>query len=195
MVLDKNSNHRDRQLLLLRIDRYCHRKCISQQDLAKKAGISRTFFSNLQRGKVRWPQTNTLVKLADALDISTEELCDCDNERQLQLQAESDQVAPETSVLDRRTNPVVTEVYREHPSLFQGWRESEWDEIYSTFGVGGALTEAGVKQAADQINQKRELVRQVQVLYETHKRDQLVEMIHQLYQGVQPQAHLYNSNR
>ncbi|QDU78903.1 Helix-turn-helix domain protein [Polystyrenella longa] len=190
MGLEKDSNHQDRQLLLLRIDRYCHRKCISQQTLAKKAGISRTFFSNLQRGKVRWPQTNTLAKIAQALEISTEELCDCDDERNFQLGLSTGSTG-NIGELDRRTNPVVTEISMSEPQLFAGWQPQDWEEIYSSFGVGGSLNEDGLKQVAARINEKRELMRKVQVILETHQSEKLEELVDSLYQSVRPDPNLY----
>ncbi|MCA9039744.1 MAG: helix-turn-helix transcriptional regulator [Planctomycetaceae bacterium] len=192
MGVDKTSNHQDRQLLLGRIARYCQRKCISQQELAKKAGISRTFFSNLQREKVRWPQPNTLSKIASALDISAQELCDCDDEREVQLRLAKDDNSG-AAQLDRRTNPVVAEVSQASPELFQGWETQDWDEIYSSFGVGGALTEEGVQEAAKRINEKRELLRKVQVIFETHQSEELVVLIENLYRSVQPAPEFYQS--
>ncbi|MAT16596.1 MAG: hypothetical protein CMJ46_15155 [Planctomyces sp.] len=198
MGLDNDSNHQDRELLLLRIERFSHRKAISQQALAKKAGISRTFFSNLQRGKVRWPQSSTLRKIATALEIPLEELCDIDDERAYQQDTAAGAITSGSTVnpaqLDRRTNPVVTEVYRSHPSLFEGWEAHDWDEIYSSFGVGGALTEEGVREVATQINEKRDLLRKVQVLLETHQRDQVVDMINSLYRSVQLGDEFYRSS-
>jgi transcriptional regulator with XRE-family HTH domain len=40
----------------------------SQADLAKKANISITFLSDIERGN-KWPYSNTLANLAKALDV------------------------------------------------------------------------------------------------------------------------------
>lgn len=40
---------------------------ITQEDLAKKAGISRTIISGLESGSITVTTTATLIKIADAL--------------------------------------------------------------------------------------------------------------------------------
>jgi len=171
-------------LLAMRIESLCNINGMSQQSLAQKAEISRTLFSNLKNGKTNWPHPETLKKIADVFEMSCGELCDFSSVHP----AEEPWNAPseESRLTDRKTNPIIAEVVRDFPELFQGWRQEDWDEIYSCFGVGGALSEEGVKQVAMQIDKKRELLRRVSILFETGHHDKLVNFIDDLYQSVQP---------
>lgn len=46
---------------------------ISQEELAHRSGLSRTGMGFLETGK-RWPRLDTLMKVADGLNISVDEL-------------------------------------------------------------------------------------------------------------------------
>lgn len=48
-------------------------KGISQEELAHRAGLSRTGMGFLETGK-RWPRLDTLIKVADGLNITLDEL-------------------------------------------------------------------------------------------------------------------------
>jgi transcriptional regulator with XRE-family HTH domain len=48
-------------------------KGISQEELAHRSGLSRTGMGFLETGK-RWPRLDTLLKVADGLNISVDEL-------------------------------------------------------------------------------------------------------------------------
>lgn len=43
------------------------KKCISQEELAKKSGVSRSTISGLESGRITITTTDTLKKIADAL--------------------------------------------------------------------------------------------------------------------------------
>ena len=45
-----------------------NKRSLSQMELAEKAGISVTFLSNIERDN-KWPYPETLMKLAEALDV------------------------------------------------------------------------------------------------------------------------------
>lgn len=47
---------------------------ISQKELAKRAKISRTTLSGLENGTIKTTTTNTLLKIAKALDKKVEEI-------------------------------------------------------------------------------------------------------------------------
>jgi len=55
------------------IKRHRQRMGISQEELAHRADVDRTFVSRLERG-VRQPTITTLIQLAKALEVSTAEL-------------------------------------------------------------------------------------------------------------------------
>ena len=56
-----------------RIKELRDRKGISQEELAHRAGLSRTGMGFLETGK-RWPRLDTLMKVADGLNITLDEL-------------------------------------------------------------------------------------------------------------------------
>lgn len=167
----------------------CVRKGWDLNDLAKRAGMSRTTLYHLERGRTRVPHVATLRKLAAVLEIDADELCgqsnlSCDSitsngEQQPLIRAE------DRRQFDRATNKAVDEVSAERAELFANWSESEWDELYSTFGTGGQLREAGVVDVAQSINRRREVVRKLEVIMDTHLADTASTVIDALYQMVQ----------
>jgi len=48
-------------------------KGVSQEELAHRSGLSRTGMGFLETGK-RWPRLDTLIKVADGLHITVDEL-------------------------------------------------------------------------------------------------------------------------
>ena len=65
----------DRTLYALakRIKQLRFDKGVSQEELAHRSGLSRTGMGFLETGK-RWPRLDTLMKVADGLSISLDEL-------------------------------------------------------------------------------------------------------------------------
>jgi len=59
-----------RHLRQIRLD-----KRWSQEELAERAGVDRTYISDLERG-LRNPSLKTLARIADALDETIGALCD-----------------------------------------------------------------------------------------------------------------------
>ena len=47
---------------------------ITQEELADKANVSRTILSGLESGKIKTTTTNTLLKIANALDRKVEDI-------------------------------------------------------------------------------------------------------------------------
>jgi hypothetical protein len=75
----------------------------------------------------------------------------------------------------------VEEVVSDNPQLFHGWTQDEFDELYSRFGTGGALTEKGAVKAAQAMNKRRELLQRAALLMETNESELLETMIEALY--------------
>ncbi len=86
---------------------------------------------------------------------------------------------------DRATNPLIAEVVAESPELFLGWSQSEWDQLYSLHGVGGALRAEGIREAAVQIQRQREILGRLQVVLETHLGELAGELIDAMFRLVQ----------
>jgi hypothetical protein len=84
-------------------------------------------------------------------------------------------------LFDRQTNPVVDEVVAANPKLFHGWTQEEFDELYSRFGTGGALTREGTLTAVVAMNRRRELLQKATLLLETSEAELLESMIELLY--------------
>ncbi len=117
------------------------------------------------------PQARTLHKLAVGLDVAADEFF-------------QDPALLAYRSSDRITNPLVDEVIESHPQLFEGWSHADFDELYSRFGAGGALTREGTIEAAEQMNRKHQLMQKVALLLETGEADLLAEMIEILYKRV-----------
>ena len=62
-----------RQILGKQIKTLRSQRSFSQIELAEKAEISIPFLSNIERG-IKWPHPETLVKLANALDVEVYQL-------------------------------------------------------------------------------------------------------------------------
>ena len=56
------------------------------------------------------------------------------------------------------------------------WSEGDFDELYSRFGTGGQLTEDGILAAAQAMNAKRDIWRQVSVILESGEAELLVRV-------------------
>jgi transcriptional regulator with XRE-family HTH domain len=123
------------------------------------------------RGIVRGtknPHARTLHKLAHGLGVTVDDL----------FQRAGLQSARQ---FDRVTNSLVTSFVASYPDMFQNWSDAEFDELYSRFGTGGQLTEAGIAAAAQATNTKRDVWRQVSVILESGEAKLLTEFIDLLY--------------
>jgi len=56
------------------VHKYRKNARLSQNQLSEKAGVSRTFISDLERGANKLPSINILCRLAEALNISVDNL-------------------------------------------------------------------------------------------------------------------------
>lgn len=140
-----------------------------QSRLAREAGISRTTLSQLENGRGPAPRPSTVGKVTQALGLPP---------------AWWVEAGPEAAAFDRRTNPAVLELAEQHPAIFAGLADEDWDELHSVFGTGGALSEEGVLTQARRLKTRRELLRQLEVVLETHLAEAATAMIESLYQRV-----------
>ena len=117
------------------------------------------------------PHARTLHRLAEGLGVDVDEFF----------------VDPAQLIyrrFDRRTNPLVANVIHDHKELFQGWTESDFDELHSRVGTGGALTVEGALAAVRQMNQKRELHEKLDLLLETSQAEVAAGILNVLYEQV-----------
>lgn len=82
---------------------------------------------------------------------------------------------------DRHTNPVVQQVIDARGELFDGWGESDFNELHSRVGTGGCLTFDGAVAAAEQMNRKRDLHEKLDVLLETSQSELIASILEVLY--------------
>jgi transcriptional regulator with XRE-family HTH domain len=139
--------------------------------VVERSGLDpRTIRGILHCGDLR-PHARTLHKLAAGLGVPTDELFQ-----------RPEQLVHRT--FDRRTNPLVDEAVADHPELFAGWGEADFDELYSRFGAGGALTRTGALAAAEAMNRNRDVQRKVALLLESGQADLLCELVEALYRRI-----------
>ena len=162
----------------------------NRDQLAQAAGLSRTTLTHLEHGTIARPQARTLQQLATAFEQPLELFERPTVPRRTSVSQAmgggARWLAPSEQRLrvDQASNSAVEATRVTAPDLFAGWEVSHWDQLYATFGVGGALTEAGVRETAARINQGRDLTRKLLVLLETHLGDAAAAMLDSLYEMV-----------
>ncbi len=155
------------------------RKGWNQAELAEKAGVSRTTLVQLERGTIQEPHAMTLKKVGELLDIPAEVLAGA---RPVDRPAASPpQVIAEQAAFDRATNPAVAVMREQLPDRFQQLTATEQDTLISQFGVGGAMTAAGVMQSLERMEADRQTLAQLQIVLQTHLREAARQVIEGLY--------------
>jgi len=136
--------------------------------VAECTGLDKRTIQGILDG-TKHPHVRTLGRLAKGLGVPVEELF-----------LEPHQLA--YRVFDRHTNPVIEEVLRNHPELFEGWTVADFDELHSRVGAGGPLTEQGALEAVRHMNRNRQLHKKLAVVLESTHRDLAAGIIELLYQ-------------
>src|SRR5215475_5135475 len=116
------------------------REGLTLADIISRSRLNHRTLKELLAGR-RQPQPRTLHRLAGGLNVPVEELF-------------QDPALLRHRLFDRHTNPVVDEIVESHPQMFHGWTAAEFDELYSRFGAGGALTSQGTLDAAQAMNRR-----------------------------------------
>jgi transcriptional regulator with XRE-family HTH domain len=147
---------------------------LTQRELAQRAGLNPQTVKHLLGGQNPQPHARTLHKLAAGLGVSVDELF---------------RGAPPRGQrrFDRQTNPVVDCVLADHPRLCASWTQDDFDELYSQFGSGGALTYEGALALIERINRARCVQQKAAVLLQTEYADLLGDFVELLYRRVQAQ--------
>lgn len=143
---------------------------LTAEEVARRSTLNLRTVQGILAGS-HSPQARTLHQLATGLNVPADELF-------------QDPSLLAHRLFDRRTNPAVEEVVESRPELFIGWNEADFDRLYGTFGVGGALTPEGVASVAEDMNRQREIQQKVAVLLESTHADLLAEMVELLYKRV-----------
>jgi transcriptional regulator with XRE-family HTH domain len=138
---------------------------MTQADVVQATRLDERTIRSIIRGDAR-PHARTLYKIAHGLGVPVDELLH----------------APRPAAdFDRATNPSVAQAIDARPDLFADWTEAEFEELYSRVAVGGELTEAGARAAAQAMNERRELLKQVAVILDSNQADLLREFVALLY--------------
>ena len=69
------------------------------------------------------------------------------------------------------------------PELFEGWTEADFDELYSRFGTGGALTTSAA-EIVMAMNRQRDVHQKVALLLESSEAQLLSGLVDLLYQKI-----------
>lgn len=146
------------------------------EDVVSVTELDERTIRGLVRGTTN-PHARTLHKLARGLGVSMDDLFrppGRNSPRQF----------------DRATNTLVKAIVTHHQYAFAGWSEADFDELYSRFGTGGQLTENGVLAAAQAMNAKRDVWRQVNVILESGEAELLSQFVSVLYGRVTTSTNL-----
>jgi len=148
------------------------RRIMARDDLTFEAVVTATELDErtlraLARGATN-PHANTLHKLATGLGISIDEVF-------------RPVARTPARQFDRAGNSLVETCVAEHAEVFRNWSDSDFDELFSRFGTGGQMTESGILAAAQSMNSKRELWRQVSVILESDEAELLSRLVSVLY--------------
>ncbi len=162
------------------------RKGLNQEDLAQRAGVSRTTLHHLERGAVHKPRASTLSRLATVLEINPDELAVGWQPSEADVPATHPplEILSEQAVFDGVTNPLIAEVCAAEPQHFRGFSRADWEELASQVGVGGGLTREGVIEAAARLQTDKETLARLRLILQTHLREPAQQLIDALYQAV-----------
>jgi transcriptional regulator with XRE-family HTH domain len=158
---------RDAATVAINVRRHMARAGLTFEDIVTATELDERTVRGIVRG-TKNPHARTLHKLAHGLGVTVDDLfqpAGLHSARQF----------------DRVTNSLVSSFVTAHPEMFQNWSDAEFDELYSRFGTGGQLTEAGIAAAAQATNTKRDVWRQVSVILESGEAKLLTEFVDLLY--------------
>jgi transcriptional regulator with XRE-family HTH domain len=158
------------QTIATNVRRLMARDGLTFADVVEATGLDERTVRGLVRGANN-PHARTLHKFAHGLGISIDELFQAVSTRTRQA-------------FDRATNPVVQGVVESNADLFTAWSPADFDELFSQFGHGGPLSEAGVVTAAEAINAKRALLTKAAVILESSEAELLADFVKLLYRRV-----------
>ncbi|MBX3411562.1 MAG: helix-turn-helix transcriptional regulator [Pirellulales bacterium] len=137
----------------------------------ERTGLDSRTVQGLLRVDGKRPHARTLHRLAVGLGVAADELFQ--NPATLANRS-----------FDRESNPAVDEVVEQRAELFRDWAPSDFDELYSRVGTGGALTREGTLEIVATMNRNREVHEKVALLLESGEAQTLVGIVQVLYDKV-----------
>jgi putative transcriptional regulator len=166
-LISTSIENRDAAVLAINLRRLMARDGLTFDEVVAATGLDERTLRALARG-MNNPQARTLHKLAHGLGVPVD---DCFRP--------PGRLAPRQ--FDRATNSLIEGAISGHAAVFSNWSEADFDELYSRFGTGGQLTDAGVLAAAQAMNAKRDLWRQISIILESGEAELLAEFVELLY--------------
>ncbi len=160
----------DAMHVALNLRRIMARSGLTLEGVVAATGLSERTVKGALNGRSK-PHARTLHRLAAGLGVASDELF-----QNPSLLAHR--------LFDRRTNPLVDHLVNDHPEWFEGWTEMDFDELYSRFGTGGALSEPGAATVVLAMNRKREVTKKVALLLESGEAELLAGFVDLLYQKI-----------
>lgn len=152
------------------VRRLMARDGLTYVDVVEATGLDERTIRGLVRGTNR-PHARTLHRLAAGLGVPVDEIF-------------RESVVDSQQQFDRVSNPHLENVVGTHPEVFADWTNAEFVELASRVGTGGQLTESGALAAARAMNKKRTVMNQVAVIFETHERELLADLVEIIYRRV-----------
>jgi transcriptional regulator with XRE-family HTH domain len=169
-MISASGPHHDAATLAINLRRIMAREGLTFDEVVAASGLDERTLRAIARGTNN-PHARTLHKLSQGLGVAVDELF-----------RPPGRFSPRQ--FDRANNSLVDAVVARHQGTFKNWSQPEFDELFSRFGTGGQLTEAGVLAAAEAMNAKRDLWRQVSVILESSEAELLAEFVEVLYRRV-----------
>ena len=142
---------------------------LTLHDVVDRCGVDERTVKGILAGAK--PHARTLHRVAAGLGVPVDELF-------------QDAARLAHRAFDRQTNPLVDEVLARRPELFAGWTQADFDELYSRFGDGGALTAQGTLDAVIAMNHKRDIHQKVALLMESSEGELLSGLVELLYSRI-----------
>ncbi|MEN6459562.1 MAG: helix-turn-helix transcriptional regulator [Thermoguttaceae bacterium] len=143
-------------------------KGLSARDVACQTGLDERTIRGIASGGHK-PHAGTLHRLALGLGVKVDEFF-VDPAQLLYRR------------FDRHTNPVVAAVLEDQPGLFDGWTEADFDELHSRVGAGGALTVEGALVAVQQMNRRRLLHDELDLILESSHAELAAGILNVIYE-------------
>jgi transcriptional regulator with XRE-family HTH domain len=168
--------YKDAATVAVNLRRLMARAGLTLEDAVTATELDERTLRGVIRGTTN-PHARTLHKLALGLGVEMDELF-----------RPPGQYAPRQ--FDRVTNTLVEEVVASNAEVFRNWSEADFDELFSRFGTGGQLTPTGIMAAAEAMNAKRDVRRQVSIILESGEAELLSQFVSVLYGRVTSPAHV-----
>lgn len=150
------------------------REGLTLDEVVDRSGLDQRTIKGILAG-VHRPHARTLNRLASGLGVSADELF-------------TDPSLLVHRFFDRQSNPLVDEVIEQHTDVFLGWTEGDFDELYSRFGAGGALSPDGVLSTARVMQRNRQTHRKLSLLLESGSGGLVADLIDVMYLRIAAQA-------